>query len=78
MGFIEDKKVRTEYYNNYIKGWKMISCSACSGSGYYDNNGSPKCGGCDGQGKVKVSPDHYKEHIKMLKSIYGEEYKNKI
>ena len=27
-------------------------CSACNGYGYYDHNGSPKCGTCDGIGKI--------------------------
>ena len=26
-------------------------CSACGGSGYYDNTGSPKCGSCNGTGR---------------------------
>ena len=26
-------------------------CAACAGSGRYDNNGSPKCGACNGTGK---------------------------
>jgi DnaJ-class molecular chaperone len=25
-------------------------CYACNGSGYYDSNGSPPCGACDGTG----------------------------
>lgn len=25
-------------------------CSACGGSGYYDNDGSPTCASCDGLG----------------------------
>jgi hypothetical protein len=25
-------------------------CAACSGSGYYDNTGSPPCGSCNGTG----------------------------
>lgn len=29
-------------------------CVACNGSGYYDNNGSPKCSLCDGTGFRKV------------------------
>ena len=29
---------------------KIKTCSACSGSGYYDNTGSPKCGACHGLG----------------------------
>jgi len=29
---------------------KLKKCGACSGSGYYDNTGSPKCGACHGLG----------------------------
>jgi hypothetical protein len=28
-------------------------CSACSGSGHYDTNGSPPCGACSGTGYTK-------------------------
>jgi len=28
-----------------------MKCYACNGSGYYDHNGSPKCGSCGGTGK---------------------------
>jgi DnaJ-class molecular chaperone len=34
-------------------GKKLVTCTACSGSGYYDNHGSPRCGGCNGTGKVR-------------------------
>ncbi len=29
-------------------------CTACNGSGRYDNHGSPKCGACKGTGREKV------------------------
>jgi len=32
---------------------RFETCSACSGSGYYDHNGSPPCGACNGKGQVK-------------------------
>lgn len=32
-------------------------CSACSGSGHYDHNGSPKCGACDGKGEINKYPN---------------------
>ncbi len=51
MDFKERKKQRTTEYFKYVFGWKQRSCGACSGSGYYDNHGSPKCGACDGTGK---------------------------
>lgn len=31
---------------------KQQPCPACSGSGYYDTKGSPKCGSCNGDGIV--------------------------
>lgn len=61
--FKERKQQRTEHYEKYVKGWKTRSCSACSGSGYYDNDGSPACGGCDGTGLelYKPTPPNKKE-----------------
>lgn len=29
------------------------TCTACSGSGRYDNHGSPTCGACGGTGKTR-------------------------
>jgi len=51
MDWKERKKQRKEYYEHFILGWKQQSCSACSGSGYYDDTNSPKCGVCNGTGK---------------------------
>ena len=28
-----------------------MQCVDCNGSGYYDHNGSPPCGACDGTGE---------------------------
>ena len=36
-------------------GRKLITCTACSGSGIYDHNGSPPCGCCNGTGRVRES-----------------------
>jgi hypothetical protein len=55
MNFHERKHARKEYYEKYIKGWKLRPCSACNGSGYYDHNGSPECGACDGSGKERYN-----------------------
>lgn len=63
MNWAERKKSRTERFEKYVKGWKLRRCTACSGSGYYDSNGSPPCGACDGTGKERVSPERYKEWI---------------
>lgn len=59
--FKERKIWRTEYYNKFIKGWKLRPCGACNGSGYYDNDGSPECGACGGTGK-----ESYKSEIKEI------------
>lgn len=56
MNFHERKAQRTQYYEQYVKGWKLRPCIACNGSGYYDNCRSPKCGACNGTGK-----ERYKE-----------------
>ncbi len=55
------KRARTEHYEKYVKGWKLGTCTACSGSGYYDNTGSPRCGCCDGTGKMRSKPDAVQE-----------------
>lgn len=50
------KAARKEYYLNYVYGRKERACTACNGSGYYDYNGSPVCGSCDGTGKERYKP----------------------
>lgn len=42
---------RKAYGENH--GRKLIPCTACSGSGFYDSHGSPKCGSCEGTGKER-------------------------
>ena len=44
---------RTNRYFKYDYKNKLITCTACSGSGYYDHNGSPKCSCCNGTGKMR-------------------------
>lgn len=56
MTFHERKRERTAYYERFIKGFKLVTCSACNGSGRYDARNSPPCGSCDGSGKVRVKP----------------------
>lgn len=51
--WLERKQERREHYAKYVHGWKLVKCIACNGSGRYDNTGSPKCGCCDGTGKVR-------------------------
>ena len=53
------KAARTEYYEKFVKGWKLRKCGTCNGSGYYDHNGSPDCGACDGTGKERYKPQEH-------------------
>jgi len=50
------KAERKAWYEQWVKGWKLRPCTACMGSGYYDDHGSPKCGACDGTGKERYKP----------------------
>jgi len=47
------KQARKDRYITSVHGWKERPCTACSGSGYYDHVGSPKCGACGGTGKER-------------------------
>lgn len=49
--FYDRKARRTTEYLRFEFGHKQETCVACSGSGYYDHNGSPDCGSCSGTGK---------------------------
>lgn len=63
--FHERKKARKEYFERFVKGWKLVTCGACAGSGYYDNcirGRVPKCACCEGTGKERVSPKEYEEY----------------
>ena len=55
--FAERKKERTEYFETCVKGWKLRTCPACNGRGYYDDTDSPKCECCDGTGKVRIKKE---------------------
>lgn len=55
MTYQQRKADRTQRYFKYVYGWKQRPCSACNGSGRYDNTGSPKCGACDGTGREKYN-----------------------
>ena len=55
--FIERKEQRKDYYEKWVKGWKLRRYTACNGSGHYDHNGSPPCSACDGTGKERYLPD---------------------
>lgn len=51
--FHERKQFRKEFYFRYVYGYRLVPCSACAGSGHYDNTGSPRCGSCGGIGKTR-------------------------
>jgi DnaJ-class molecular chaperone len=52
MGTFKERKAkRTEQFLSTF-GKKLVICSACNGTGYYDSWGSPPCGACGGKGKV--------------------------
>ena len=53
MTFSERKRIRKEYFEKYVYGWKERLCSACNGFGYYDHNHNPICSSCNGTGKEK-------------------------
>ena len=55
-GYRERKAERVAYYAKHVYGHKLRDCVACNGSGYYDSNGSPPCGACDGTGRERYKP----------------------
>lgn len=55
--FHDRKKARAANYFRFEYGFKLRACSACNGSGYYDNHNSPKCSSCDGTGKERYKSD---------------------
>lgn len=56
MDYHERKAIRREHYLRCVFGWKLVTCPACAGSGYYDAAGSPKCGYCEGAGRIRQKP----------------------
>lgn len=59
------KEARRAHYERFVKGWKLVRCVACNGSGRYDHNGSPKCGSCNGTGKMRVKPEDYEFYANL-------------
>jgi DnaJ-class molecular chaperone len=59
--YLERKEHRRQHFIRFIKGWRLVRCDACNGSGRFDNTGSPACGSCEGAGKVRVSPQQWAE-----------------
>lgn len=58
--FKQRKIERTNHYYKYVFGWKLRTCTACNGSGYYDSYESPYCSSCDGTGR-----ERYKDNENM-------------
>lgn len=48
--FHERKQKRRLYLEENVFDWKQRPCTACSGSGIYDNTGLPACSACEGTG----------------------------
>lgn len=71
MDFKQRKQKRIEHFEKNVKGWKQRPCLACNGSGYYDHNGSPKCGSCRGTGKEMYKSDSIKKHDKVVLNSGG-------
>ncbi len=70
MDFKERKLIRTEKYLKYEYKKKLIPCTACNGSGYYDNciNGRiPKCNSCKGTGNELVRKENLKKFVFIKK-----------
>ena len=67
MSWLKDKIERTEHFFRNVYKNKLETCSACSGSGYYDTTDSPACGACGGTGKEREwsskSPENYIAYI---------------
>lgn len=78
--FHDCKAERRARYFRYEYRWRLQTCGACNGSGYYDDNGSPRCSSCGGTGKeryqrplVNVLPPEKPVVVKFLRKgkLYG-------
>ena len=43
-------------------------CSACSGSGVYDHDGSPPCGACGGSGSIQLDAEELEAELYTAKA----------
>ena len=69
-----EKALRAAHWYRFKFGHRLCDCGACSGSGYYDNDGSPDCGCCEGSGKEwfkgpKWSLDLFESNCPLLYKI---------
>lgn len=67
-GFLVYKFFRSANWLRFEFGHKLVKCTACNGSGYYDNDGSPDCGACDGSGKDREPGEHAYQTLKKARS----------
>lgn len=58
--FAERKKERAEHFEKRVHGWKLVECTACSGSGRYK---AGACGACDGTGKMRAAPSTLAQQV---------------
>lgn len=58
--FAERKAYRVEHFEKYVRGWKLVECTACSGSGRYK---AGACGCCDGTGKMRTAPSKLAQQV---------------
>lgn len=54
MSDFRTRKAERILLNQYKARFHKVKCVACNGSGIYDHNGSPKCGCCEGTGKMET------------------------
>lgn len=61
----EDKHDRTvAFYRTFCV--PACTCAACSGSGVYDDQGSPACGACGGTGRARGYPRSASEAVALM------------
>lgn len=72
MNFHERKKQRKEWFFRFRFGWKERPCGACSGSGYYDYHGSPKCSACAGTGRERYRDPQLKDPSGLRDPIWNQ------
>lgn len=71
--FHQRKQQRKQQYETYEKGWRLQTCAACNGSGYYDSYNSPPCAACNGSGKERYLPRY--QHTKTpIDTILNQPY----
>lgn len=62
------KQQNTEHYFRFVYGWRLYTCGACNGSGYYDVARSPPCSSCEGSGQVRL-PGPKSNQAERMKGI---------